>query len=348
MGRENMNINKSNKILSVILVLVLCLVSFVGCSKDNAENAPSDDHKGKEIIVFADPGWDTTSFFNGIARFIIENGYGYKTDTKNGSDAILFSALRNGEVDLHMEIWKHGYTPYKEGVESGDVIEVGMIHNDAVQGYYVPTFVIKGDPERGIEPMAPDLKSVKDLAKYWKLFKDPEDKSKGHIYSSPVGWLADEITQAKVKNYGLDKTFNVFNPGSQSALEISLSKACEQGKPWVGYYWEPTWIAGKYDLTLLEDEPYSKEVYDEGKCAYPLEEIIIAGHNSFSKKAPEIYEFLKEYQLSGELVSKTLAYMQDNKVGGDEAAVTFLKENEDMWSQWVPEDVSAKVKAALK
>jgi glycine betaine/proline transport system substrate-binding protein len=231
-----------------------------------------------------------------------------------------------------MEIWKYGYAPYKEASESGDVIEVSTVHNDAIQGYYVPTFVIKGDPERGIEPMAPDLKSVKDLAKYWELFKDPEGKNKGRIYSSPVGWLADEITQAKVKNYGLDKTFNVFNPGSQSALEISLSKACEQGKPWVGYYWEPTWIAGKYDLTLLEDEPYREEVYKEGKCAYPNEDVIIVAHKSFPQKAPEIYEFLKKFKLSGALVSKTLAYMQENKASSDETAVKFLRENEDMWT----------------
>jgi len=341
-------INKNGKKLSIILVLVLCLASFVGCSKEKVEKNPSDSHKIKETIVFADPGWDTTSYFNDIARFIIENGYGYKTDTKNGSDAILFSALRSGDIDLHMEIWKHGYEPYKEAAKIGDVIEVGIIHSDAVQGYYVPTFVIKGDPERGIKPMAPDLKSVKDLAKYSSLFQDIEDKNKGRIYSSPVGWLADEITHAKVEAYGLDKTFNVFNPGSQSALEISLSKACEQGKPWVGYYWEPTWIAGKYDLTLLEDETYSEDVYKEGKCAYPNEDVIIVGHKSFSKKAPEIYEFLKKFQLSGALVSKALAYMQDNKASSDDTAVKFLKENEDMWIQWVPQDVAEKVKAAIK
>ena len=340
-----MTINKKNKILSVILVLVLCLVSFLGCSK---EKITLDDQKSKETIVFGDPGWDTTSFFNDIARFIIENGYGYKTDTKSGSLNILFSGLKNGEIDLQMDIWKDGYAPYKEASESGDVIEVSMIHNDAVQGYYVPTFVIKGDPERGIKPMAPDLKSVKDLAKYWELFKDIEDKTKGNIYSSPAGWLADEITHAKVKNYGLDKTFNIFNPGSQSAIEISIAKACEQGKPWVGYYWEPTWITGKYDLTLLEDEPYSEEVYKEGKCAYPNDKSIMVAHKSFPKREPEIYEFLKNFKLSGEVVSKKLAYMQMNEVDGDEAALKFLKENEDIWKQWVPQDVAEKVKAAIK
>lgn len=343
-----MIINKSSKILSLILVLILCLVSFVSCSKEKVEKISSNSHKVKETIVFGDPGWDTTSYFNDIARFIIENGYGYKTDTKSGSLNILFSALRKGEIDLQMDIWKDGYAPYKEASESGDVIKVSMIHGDTVQGYYVPTFVIKGDLERGIEPMAPDLKSVKDLAKYSEIFKDIEDKSKGCIYSSPAGWLADEITHAKVEAYDLDKTFNIFNPGSQSAIEISIAKACEQGKPWVGYYWEPTWVAGKYDLTLLEDETYSEDVYKEGKCAYPNDKSILVAYKSFPEKAPEIYEFLKEFKLSGPLVSKALAYMQDNKASSDDTAVKFLKENEDMWTQWVPQEVAKKVKAAIK
>lgn len=82
----------------------------------------------------------------------------------------------------------------------------------------MPTFVIKGDPARGIEPMAPDLKTVKDLPKYWELFKDPEEPSKGRIYGAIPGWAVDETLYTKYQNYGLDKTFTYFSPGSETAL----------------------------------------------------------------------------------------------------------------------------------
>ena len=44
----------------------------------------------------------------------------------------------------------------------------------------MPTYVIEGDPERGIEPMAPDLKSVLDLPDYWAVPRS-EDPSKGGL-----------------------------------------------------------------------------------------------------------------------------------------------------------------------
>ena len=48
-----------------------------------------------------------------------------------------------------------------------------------------------------------------------------------------------------------------------------------------------------------------------------------------------------------DLVSEGLAYMRDNEVEAPEAAVWFLQEKEDVWTQWVPEDVAEKVKASL-
>ena len=342
-----MMLKRKCKTLLAVLMSALMMFNMAGCSDKQADEQGVET-KEKKKITFCDPGWDTTSYFSGIARFIIENGYGYGTEMQNGSDAILFTALKEGDVDIHMEIWKDGYAPYNEAAANGEVEYVGTIHSDAKQGYYVPTFVIEGDAERGIEPMAPDLKTVKDLEKYWEVFQDAEDKSKGRLYSSPVGWLADEITHAKVESYGLDKNYNVFNPGSQSALEASLSKACEQGKPWVGYYWEPTWIAGQYDLTLLEDEPYSEDIYAQGKCEYPKDSVIIISRKGFAEDAPDVYEFLKTFEMSGDMVSETLAYIQDSGASSEEAAMRFIKEREDLWSTWVPQEVAERVKAAAK
>ena len=40
--------------------------------------------------------------------------------------------------------------------------------------------------------------------------------------------------------------------------------------------------------------------------------------------------------------------MKDTRAKTDEAAQWFLKEYESLWTQWVPADVAAKVKAAMK
>ena len=55
--------------------------------------------------------------------------------------------------------------------------------------------------------------------------------------------------------------------------------AYEKGKPWIGYYWEPTWVMGKLDMTLIEEAPYDEEVWENTKaCAYPPSVVNIAVH----------------------------------------------------------------------
>ena len=40
--------------------------------------------------------------------------------------------------------------------------------------------------------------------------------------------------------------------------------------------------------------------------------------------------------------------MQENDASADETAKWFLRENEDLWISWVPEEVAAKVKEAIQ
>ncbi len=216
------------------------------------------------------------------------------------------------------------------------------------KGLYVPTYVIEGDPERGIEASAPELKSIKDLPEYWEVFKDPDIPKKGRIYGSPPNWAADEILRKKFETYGLSEKFEYFNPGSDTALNTSIVSAIEKGEPWVGYYWEPTWIMGKYDMTLLEDEPYSLEKWENGyACEFPGVKVTVAVNKEVTEKAPEVVGFLKNYKTSSELTNKMLAYMQENDANATEAAMWFLREYEDLWAQWLPDDIANKVKKSL-
>jgi len=331
-----------NKIFSVIFIL---LISIVLISLTVSVLA-------KDTIVFADPGWDSVRFHNGVAQTIIEEGYGYPTDVISGSTPATFLGLKEGDIDVYMEIWTTNlgdtyYDPIKEGI----IIETSINFNDNAQGLYVPAYMIKGDNKRGIEPMAPGLKTVKDLKDYWKIFKDEEDPSKGRIYGAPPGWKVDQILRAKVKNSDLDEYYNYFSPGSDSALSAAIVGAYEKGEPIVAYYWEPTWVMGMLDMTLLEDEPYSEEKWtEEGgyACEFAAQDIAIAINKDFPERAPEVVEFLKNYHTTSAMASAALSYMMKNECDTREAAVWFLKNREDVWTKWVPKEIAAKVKEAIK
>lgn len=323
------------------MLLILCIFQSSFFSFVYAE---------KPELLLADTGWDSIRIHNGIAAFIIENGYGYETDFVTGSSPIAIRGLRQGDIDISMESWTDNIKDvYYPGIENGEIVELSVNFDDNAQGLYVPTYVIEGDSERGIEPLAPDLKSIKDLPKYWELFRDPDNPNKGRIYGAPPNWVSDEILRTKMETYNLEETYEYFNPGSDTALNTSIVSAYEKGEPWVGYYWDPTWITGKYDLTLLKDEPYDEEKWLDGyRTEFPGVKVTIAVNKDMLDTAPEVVEFLNNYQTSTEITSELLAYMQDNDLDIDKTVNWFFKEYEELWTSWVPKDVEEKTREALE
>jgi glycine betaine/proline transport system substrate-binding protein len=168
-------------------------------------------------LVLADVGWDSVQVHNRIAGFILKHGYGYEVEYMPGETIPLFAGLARGDIDINMEVWiANQKEAYDKAIKAGQVVDLGSNFPDSWQGWLVPTYMIKGDPKRGIKPMAPDLKSIEDLPKYWKLFKDPEDPSKGIFYNSVPGWECTKINTKKLKAYGLDK---YYNDGVRCCLE---------------------------------------------------------------------------------------------------------------------------------
>ena len=323
------------------MLLILCIFQSSFFSFVYAE---------KPKLLLADAGWDSIRIHNEIAAFIIENGYGYETDFVTGSSPIVIRGLRQGDIDISMESWTDNIKDvYYPGIESGEIVELSVNFDDNAQGLYVPTYLIEGDMERGIEALAPDLKSINDLPKYWELFEDPDNPNKGRIYGAPPNWVSDEILRTKMETYNLKETYEYFNPGSDTALNTSIVSAYEKGEPWVGYYWDPTWITGKYDLTLLEDQAYDEEKWLDGyRTEFPGVKVTIAVNKDMLGTAPELVEFLKNYQTSTEITSNLLAYMQDNDLDMDKTVNWFFKEYEELWTSWVPKDVEENIREALE
>jgi glycine betaine/proline transport system substrate-binding protein len=301
-------------------------------------------------LVVADLSWDSVQVHNRIAGFILENGYGYTVQYTPGNTIALFAGTARGDVDINMEVWvENQQAAVDKELAAGTVLDLGSNFPDSWQGWLVPTYVIKGDPKRGIKAMAPDLKSISDMPKYWELFKDPEDPSKGRFYSCIPGWECEKINEKKFNAYGLDKYYNIFLPGSDPALSGSMAAAYKKGNPWFGYYWAPTWPLGKYDMTPIEEPPYSDALWSKNyACAYPSVRVNIFVNAGLESKAPEVVAFLKNYETTQVIANKFLAYMQDNKANIEEAALWFLKNYEDLWTGWVPADVAKKVKAAIR
>ncbi|MFP3942646.1 MAG: ABC transporter substrate-binding protein [Alphaproteobacteria bacterium] len=308
-------------------------------------------------VVFAGLNWDSNAFHTEVARHIIEAGYGCRTEVVPGSTLPLHTGMQRGDVDVAMEIWSNVISePWRKGLKRGLVAELGVNFPDTVQGWFVPRFVVEGDAERGIEPMAPDLKSVFDLPRYKKLFKDPENRSKGRFLNCVFGWLCEVINTKKLKAYGLDDDFNNVRVGSGAALAAAISGAYRRGEPVLAYYWGPTRVLAVHDLLKLEEPPYDEDTWNafmeerhpDKAVAYPPSPVKVGVNTKFKEAAPTLVRFLTAYETETAHVLEALAYLEKNEGSRPkDAALHFLKTREDVWRQWVSEEVAERVAQSL-
>lgn len=299
-------------------------------------------------IVATDNNWDSQKIHNAIAEIVVEHAYdGYEFDVSTASSTMNWQSIIKGDVDLDIESWTDNVATYEKDVKKGDIVDVGILVPDSRQGIYVPRYVVEGDKERGIEPMAPGLKTVKDLEKYADVFPDDENPSMGRLYGSIPGWMADEILYKKYQAYGLDQSFVYTRLGGEAALFSSLVSAYNRGEAWAGYCYEPTWIAGKLDLILLEDEPYDEKTYLDGMCAFPTQKLKTVSSKYFAEKAPELVSFFEKYQTGSKRIGEALTYLDESKASYPEVAIWFLKKNDKLLDEWLSSENAEMLRGYL-
>lgn len=301
-------------------------------------------------VMFADLNYDSAQFHTEIAKFIIEHGYGCSVDAIPGDTIPLINGVARGDADIIMEIWTaNPAQAWVDAEQAGQTVAMGTTFESSLEGWFVPTSLVSGEGAR-----APELKSVTDLPRYKELFEDPEEPGKGRFYNCPAGWQCEVVNSKKLIAYGLEDHFTNFRPGTGTALAAAADAAALRERPVLFYYWGPTWLLGKHDFTQLEEPPFDKAVWDrmlesaapEQATAYPVSAVIIGANKAFTEAAPNLAAFLKAYDGTVQATQAALAEMQETNAPAAALAKKFLAGDES-WTNWVPEEVAAAVKAAL-
>ncbi|KAA8700875.1 ABC transporter substrate-binding protein [Pseudomonas proteolytica] len=308
-------------------------------------------------IHFADLNWESGSLITEVLRFIVEKGYDLPTDTLPGTTITLETALAKNDIQVIGEEWAGRSPVWVKAESEGKVVGLGDIVKGATEGWWVPEYVVKGDPAKGIAASAPELRSVTDLVRYKDVFKDPEAPGKGRFLNSPIGWTSEVVNKQKLKAYGLDESYVNFRSGSGAALDAEIASSIRRGKPILFYYWSPTPLMGRYKLIQLEEPPFDAEAWKtltdadnpNPKPTRSLASKLSIGVSTpFQQQYPQIAQFFEKVDFPIEPLNQALAKMSEKHTPPREVAQAFLKEHPQVWKAWLTEHVAAKVEASLK
>ncbi|WP_432474870.1 ABC transporter substrate-binding protein [Amphritea sp. HPY] len=305
-------------------------------------------------VTIADMNWSSATLIANVDRFILEHGYGCAAELVPGDTMPTgTSMIEKNEPDIAPEMWSNSMKDaLDKGVAEKRLRYAGNSLSDGgEEGFWVPEFLVKKYPE---------LATIEGIKKHAALFKHPEDPDRFAFYGCPAGWncqisAGNLFTAMKLEDSG----FEMIDPGSGAGLSGSIAKAFAREEAWFGYYWAPTAVLGKYKMVKVDfgsgvDEDEFVNCTTAEDCAepkvtmYPPSPVQTVTTEAFASKSPAAYDYVANRSFTNSQMNSLLAWMEDNQADGEVAAEYFLAEHEATWSQWVSEDVAAKVKKALQ
>ena len=311
----------------------------------------------KKSVKIANMNWASAGLMANIDKIVLEKGYGFNVELIQADTVPAFTSMNEkGSPDIVPELWANSFiTPLNKAIEEGRLhrLNKGPITGLGEGWWVTPAFRKKH----------PEIKTVMDLLKRPDLFPHPEDKSKGGFVTCPAGWACQLSNANLFRAFEMEKKgWKLIDPGSAAGLDGTIAKAAERGQNWVGYYWAPTAMIGKYNLVKLDwGIPFAgKENWDgciakpEKDCANPKPTAWITPAvntvvtDEFMKNADKnLITYFEKRTYPGKVMNGMLVYMTENQADGSVAAIEFFKKHENVWTKWLPTDVADKIKKSL-
>ena len=295
-------------------------------------------------VTITEMNWASAAVVTEVAKFLMEQGYGCKvTKVPSATQTAAASLVETGKPDIATELWLNGLSGVQKLIDEGKAVDLGRVLSDGgVEGWYVPKYMVDKNPE---------LATIDGVLKNAKLLG-------GRFHQCPEGWSCKIATGSLIKAFELEKNgFEIFVHGSGETLATSIASAYANKEPWIGYYWEPTDVLGKYEMVRVDLGPVNEEIHKcnadkdcdaVGKSQWPASPVATIVTKDFASKNPEVTELLKNVSFANETMNAVLAWKKDNKASGEEAAVYYLNNHKDEWSTWINDDAKKNLSELLK
>jgi glycine betaine/proline transport system substrate-binding protein len=281
-----------------------------------------------------------------IATFLMEQGYGC-TVTRVPSDTIpaLTSLSENQEPDIVTELWVNSAGEAYDKLREDGVVEplTKVLRPGGVEGWWIPTYLAEEHPE---------LKTIQGI------LDNPELVNNRFNNCPDGGWVCNIINHNNARALGFEEHgIEVYDHGSGETLATSLAAAYEDRKPWFGYYWEPTEIMGRFDMTPVDFGPVDLEAHERNlspdatnpkPSAYPPSLVYTVATTRFVEREPEVADMMSKLHFPTDEMSKLLAWKGENNATTAETAAYFLQNNKEKWSGWLNDEARERLSNLLE
>ncbi len=302
-------------------------------------------------IFVAEMNWGSAAIAAHIDKIILERGFQCTVSLVPGDTVPTFNSMNlSGTPNLAPEFWVNAVRGELTQATAANRLVIGaeILADGAVEGWWVPKFIVDANPE---------IRTVDDALARPDLFPSAVAGGKAALHGCPTDWSCHVTTANLFRAFGAEeKGFTLIEPATAAEFEASIVNAFETETGWLGYYWAPTAILGKYEMVKLSfGVAHNKSQWDDctivADCsnpernAYPTSQAYTLVTRSFAEKASDAMDYVNRRKWSNATISSVLAWQLDNGASHAETAEHFLRSYEQVWSQWLTPAVAEKVKS---
>jgi len=304
-------------------------------------------------VTIASMNWQSAEVLAAIDGIVLNKGYGCDVEIVPGDTMpTLTSMMEKGQPDVAPEAWIDAVRePLDAAVKEGRLhYAAHSLKDGGIEGWWIPKYLAEAHPE---------IKTIDDALSHPELFPFPDDKTKGAVHNCPAGWNCQISTANAFKAWKAEeKGFVLVDTGSAAGLDGSIAKANERKQNWLGYYWSPTAILGKYEMVKLDagvphDDAKWSACNSKADCANPEKndwakaEVVTVITDQFKKAGGPAVDYVNTRSWDNATVNELLSWMQSNQANGEDGAIHFLKNYPNVWTPWVTPEIAARIKASL-
>jgi glycine betaine/proline transport system substrate-binding protein len=272
------------------------------------------DPEACRIVRMADGGWTDNIAQNAIAKTLLEP-LGYQTTTSLLAAPIIFSSLKNKNIDIFLNSWSPAVdSMVKPYLEEGSIVRLADTMTGAKWTLAVPRYVYVAG-----------LKNFADIRKY-------SDKLENKIYGIEPGSDGNQAILNLLGNaqFGL-KSFDLVESSEQAMLSQVERKIANN--EWIVFMgWAPHPMNMKFDIAYLDggDDFFGP---NQGGAT-----IWTAARAGYAQDCSNLGTFFKELKFTVEMESQIMAFILDDGLDANAAALKYIRahpENVDPWLKGV-------------